>query len=197
MAAIGMSQYLSLNPSVTRNKRILELGSGVGLLGIATSKLDVSHVTMSEFGFSGDVNGGIIESEEKRLVPSALLTNLHFNAELNSCDRERVTIRHIDWYDYLPERNGSVDNSKDGSYDLILGSDLINWEDDVEALIATLRHFMTRSRADAIISMAKDNRRCNPLFLKRLEEEFSTVDTQEYYLQHYDSHVLLLVKLTL
>lgn len=68
-AAVGFSQYLSLNPDVVKGKKILELGAGLGLPGIVASHLGAKSVTLSEFGYDGEVDGPIIEkSDEKRLV---------------------------------------------------------------------------------------------------------------------------------
>ena len=194
MASIGMSQYIAMNPSLVCNKRVLELGSGVGLLGITISKLG-GRVTMSEYGsVNGTVNGQIIVSDEKRLIPSAMLTNLQFNVNLNE-QNDNMDVRHIDWYDYLPEKSTKrLDD--DEHYDLIVGSDLINWEDDVEALIATLKHFMSRG-AIGLLSTQTENRKGLPLFLQRLDEEFNSVETENYYVQHYDTHPMLLIKFAL
>jgi hypothetical protein len=198
MASIALSQYLSMNPSIVQNKRILELGSGVGLLGITISKLGAAHVTMSEYGSEeGVVDGPIIKSynrDDKRLIPSALLTNLQFNANLNH-QQENISIQLIDWYDYLSEEKISLPCSI--TYDLIVGSDLINWEDDIEALIATLQYYMKSQETKVLLSSQIQNRKGLPLFLKRLQEIFPKVETEEFYVQHYETHPILLIKISL
>lgn len=195
MASIALSQYLSMNPSLVQNKRILELGSGVGLLGITISKLGAAHVTMSEYGSEDGVIDGPIKlcNGDKRLIPSALLTNLHFNANLN-LQQEKISIQHIDWYDFLSEEISVPCNHS--LYDLIVGSDLINWEDDVEALIATLQYFMKNHETKALLSSQIQNRKGLPLFLKRLQEKFQHVETEEFYVQHYETHPILLIKIS-
>ena len=83
-----------------------------------------------ETGYEGEVDGEIIEvSGEKRLIPSALLDNLRYNVKLNF-DEDLVRVRHLDWYDYV-NKNKDDGISEDEKYDLIIGSDLINWEDDI------------------------------------------------------------------
>jgi len=196
-AAVGFSQYISLNPDVVKGKKILELGAGLGLPGIVASHLGAKSVTLSEFGYDGEVDGPIIEkSDEKRLLPSALLDNLKFNVRLNksednSCD---IKVRHLDWYDY-------VDNDKpeDGDYNLIIGSDLVNWEDDVGPLISTLQYFLNCNKEEnkAIISLTKANRKALPTFLELIKKEFKTVDVQEQSVVHYEEHPLLLITLTM
>jgi len=70
---------------------------------------------------------------EKRLIPSALLDNLRYNVLLNKDsngnDETPVKVRHLDWYDYVDYDEKQIDEEE--SYDLIIGSDLINWEDDI------------------------------------------------------------------
>lgn len=99
----------------------------------------IALILLSTFNFSGyegEVDGEIIEIQgEKRLIPSALLDNLRYNVLLNSpCSEENtVKVRHLDWYDYVDgsPKLSNENESKDEEYDLIIGSDLINWEDDV------------------------------------------------------------------
>jgi predicted nicotinamide N-methyase len=201
MASIALSQYLSMNPSIVQKKRILELGSGVGLLGITISKLGAAHVTMSEYGSEEGVVDGPIRKlyndDDKRLIPSALLTNLQFNANLN-LQQENISIQRIDWYDYLSEEIISVQCKHNSIiYDLIVGSDLINWEDDIEALIATLQYYMKSHKTKVLLSSQIQNRKGLPLFLKRLQEIFPQVETEEFYVQHYETHPILLIKLSL
>lgn len=185
-----------MNPSLVQNKRILELGSGVGLVGITTSKLGAAHVTMSEYGsVDGVVEGQIMHSiDDKRLIPSAMITNLQFNVNLNH-QQDTIFVQHIDWYDY-PAKKKSTECLYD-SYDLIVGSDLINWEDDVEALIATLQHYMRNKITKALLCSQKENRKGLPLLLKRLQEEFQNMEMEEFCVQHYETHPILLIKFSL
>lgn len=44
-----MSKYLEQYPQYIKGKRIVELGSGTGLLGIAASLLGASHVTLTDY----------------------------------------------------------------------------------------------------------------------------------------------------
>jgi len=104
-AAVAFGQYVALHASLFKGKKILELGAGLGLPGLVASKCG-GHVTLSEFGYNGEVDGEVIEmAGEKRLIPSALLDNLRYNVLLNKDsngnDETPVKVRHLDWYDYV------------------------------------------------------------------------------------------------
>jgi len=84
------------------------------------------------------------------------------------------------------------------SYDLIIGSDLINWEDDIGPLISTLQYFLSmKEGSKAIISLSAENRRGLPKFLENIRKEFKTVDIKEQSVIHFEEHPLILITLTM
>jgi len=195
-----MGQYISLHPYLVKNKRVLELGSGVGLLGLLTAQLGVESITLSEYGrdqgvlidndFESEAINEIITND--RLMPTALISNLRYNVRLNGLT-DKVNVRHIDWYDYLPQKN-HMRSELDSSYDLIIGSDLINWEDDVEALVSTLQYFTELNKCPVLISLQDDNRKGVPVFISQIEKAFpGQVKIPKYSLQHYDLTNLLMI----
>lgn len=200
-AAVAFAQYLASNPSLLEGKRVLELGAGLGLPGLVAAKTTGVHVTLSEFGYEGEVNGRLIEEAgEQRLIPSALLDNLRFNIALNNVTAK---VRHLDWYDYHHDHNGITSSpppstQDDEQYDLLIGSDLVNWEDDVGPLISTLQHFLSATEGSkAIISLSQNNRQALPTFLDLIEHEFVTVDVQNQTVTHFEEYPLLLITLTM
>jgi len=199
-ASIAMGQYIALHPHLVKNKRVLELGSGVGLLGLLTAQLGVESITLSEYGSDKGVlidNDFEIESINEiitndRLMPTALISNLRYNVRLNGLT-DKVNVRHIDWYDYLTQKN-HMRSELDSSYDLIIGSDLINWEDDVEALVSTLQYFTELNKCPVLISLQDDNRKGVPVCISQIEKAFpGQVRTTKYSLQHYDLTNLLMI----
>ena len=56
-AGVGMSLWLSQHAEAVRGKRVLELGSGVGIAGIAAALCGGAHVTLSDYGFAADGGG--------------------------------------------------------------------------------------------------------------------------------------------
>ncbi|BGO94964.1 hypothetical protein NBRC10512_003864 [Rhodotorula toruloides] len=121
--ASSPSTFLPLSPSDERPLRVLELGSGTGLVGLATAKvlqaLDVpARVVLTDGGDE----------------PDTVLANLGENVEANfplaesadSC--VKVDVQRLDWRDYLPASLSSVSlahsHSQAERYDLLLGTDL-------------------------------------------------------------------------
>lgn len=167
----------------------MELGAGVGIPGLFAAKSSAKSVTLTEFGLDGDVDGVILEdNEDKRLLPSALLSNLSYNVDINGLN-DKVTVQHLDWYDYCTPNKSATNND----YDLIIGSDLVNWEDDVIPLIETLKHFSRH--AEALIALSGENRRALPDFLDLIKKEFGVVDVLDASLVHFDEHPILIIRL--
>lgn len=119
--ASSPSTYLPLTPNPGRILRVLELGSGTGLVGLATAKvleaLDVpARVVLSDGGDE----------------PQTVLANLRENVSANLAPPEsaecgvKVDIERLDWRDYLPSSSSysTLDHSQGERHDLILGSDL-------------------------------------------------------------------------
>lgn len=48
-AGIAMCEFLKRNPELVKGKRILELGSGTGIVGLYAAKLGAEHVTLTDF----------------------------------------------------------------------------------------------------------------------------------------------------
>lgn len=44
-----MCEFLKRNPEIVRGKRVLELGSGTGIVGLYAAKLGAKHVTLTDF----------------------------------------------------------------------------------------------------------------------------------------------------
>ncbi|GAA6049597.1 hypothetical protein NBRC10513_005933 [Rhodotorula toruloides] len=117
--ASSPSTFLALSPSNERPLRVLELGSGTGLVGLAAAKvlqaLDVSaRVVLSDGGDE----------------PETVLANLRENVEANfpfadaanSC--VKVDVQRLDWRDYLPSSPLANSHLQEERYDLLLGTDL-------------------------------------------------------------------------
>lgn len=48
-AGLAMCDFLKRNPELVKGKRVLELGSGTGIVGLYTAKLGATHVTLTDF----------------------------------------------------------------------------------------------------------------------------------------------------
>ena len=133
-AAIALSIWLTQNAHVVRRKRVLELGAGTGLSGISAALAGARDVTLSELaelpGAKMQLGGGAAsECSAARLLPN-IDANLMRNGLLPPAARSLA----LDWEecleaDYTPAA---------GSYDVVLGSDLVYEGFNVDALLAAL-----------------------------------------------------------
>ena len=179
------------------------LSRRIGIPGMVASKCGAKSVCLSEFGYEGEVSGPIIEPEGKesqRLLPSALLSNLRYNVELNSCDPEVVTVKHLDWFDFVKDSSTAPPQSiesSDKEFDLIIGSDLVNWEEDVRPLLSTLKYFLANGKTKALLFISVENRKALPTFIDLINHDFAVVETRKIYIMQYDEmKPILLVSLT-
>jgi len=135
-AGVALSLWLSQHAETVRGKHVLELGSGVGISGIAAAACGASYVTLSDY--CGDMGPNLLRRafafEDLMAARRAelLCDNLEGNARLSRvADRcEAIT---LDWHASL--RSGFAPARR---YEAIVGSDIVYNEDDVDALVATI-----------------------------------------------------------
>ncbi|KAL3637851.1 hypothetical protein CASFOL_018299 [Castilleja foliolosa] len=140
----------SLFPS-NRRLRLLELGSGTGLVGIAAAALLSSTVTVTD-------------------LPN-VLPNLRFNAAANSAAVElhggEVKVAALSWGQMEAIDGGGED------YDVILGSDVVYHEHLYEPLIETLRYFLLGRPRKIVFLMAHLKRwKKESAFFKKAKKMF-------------------------
>jgi ETFB lysine methyltransferase len=107
VSSVALAEHLS---GLAAGTRVLELGCGLGLAGIAAARAGAT-VTLTD------------------IDPDALLFAAE-NAELNleAAQRERVTIAPMDWRDPVPQTR----------YDLVIGADIVYERRFFEPLLALL-----------------------------------------------------------
>ena len=99
-ASVVLTRYCLQNKNIFKNKNIIELGTGCGLLGISILKQisDISHYSFSDY-------------------QDSVLDNLKSNIKLNKIKSDgKYDIIKLDWRDY---------DKINLKYDIILGSELI------------------------------------------------------------------------
>lgn len=107
-SALGLAERLAEEPSLIAGKRVLELGAGVGLPGIAAAALGASEVIQTDY------------------QDEALALARH-NAAANGV-QDRIRLRHGDWRSFFT----------DGlPFDVVIGSDLL-YERSLHAPLADL-----------------------------------------------------------
>lgn len=146
---------------VDPEKRILELGSGLGVTGIASMVLG-HNITLTEYD------------------PHAL-NFLKANAQINQC--EPALIQHLDWFQ--PELKGS--------FELIIGSEIIYQEKTVNALGALFEKYLA---PEGKVLIAERVRATNALFFEKMSSQFN-IRAKKHTLRFQEkSEVIILFELT-
>jgi len=168
-SSILFSRFIKKNNNVFKNKKIIELGSGCGLLGISCLMFtDCAHLTFSDYQ----------QSVLDNLLKNISLNNLNHkhnlskenpSAEKNEkllqpnclgCFPDRYSVLNLDWRDY--------DQYKLESFDLVIGSELIYSGGHIEEL-AILINNLLKPDGMALIAMPEKRSMTN-MFLKYLSE---------------------------
>ncbi|CAF1050378.1 unnamed protein product [Adineta ricciae] len=127
-ASIFLGDYLMNRIDLVKNKRVIELGAGSGLLGLALLKYsnDISSYTFTDYS-------------------PMILNLLRQNALLNYSDEQliakSVNIEELDWNHCLTETVNS------DSFDFILAADVVYDPSIIENLVKTIRILLQNNRA--------------------------------------------------
>lgn len=120
-AGVALSNYLVLNPHLIRNKRCLELGSGLGLVGLTAAALGASKVVFTD-----------LESQTR-----IILANINFNRRsVEAC--ECIVATHI-----FGDCCGASYLAETHQVEVVLGSDIGYDLSLLELLNASTQTFAT------------------------------------------------------
>lgn len=127
-AAPLLCEFLHDNAELVQGKRVLELGAGLGLVGILAEKLGATEVVLTD----GDTD---------------TLAQLRENVDSNGC--EKITCPQLRWGHRLPEFV-----SLHGEFDVLLAADIIYVEEIIEPLFDTV---VTLMKDKFLLSYARRN----------------------------------------
>ncbi|KAJ9067345.1 hypothetical protein DSO57_1000257 [Entomophthora muscae] len=148
MFSLMLGQYLLDNPALISGRDVLELGSGVGFLGILTSFLNPASITMTDFN-------------------SSVLQRLTLNVALNRHpSAPKPTISRWDWANVTDAMIGAANPS------LILGADVTYDPEGIDLLVDLLaRTFALRkpNECRAMIACTVRNSDTFSHFLNKLD----------------------------
>ena len=154
-ASIGMSIWLSRNAARFEGKRVLELGSGVGLCGISAKLSGAASVVLSDYG-PASTNKEPLGLEADTL-PSAqqLIGNLAYNQRANSLDGAEdagggMEVMSLDWCHSLEASFVAAER-----FPVVIGTDLIYDQVDAKALAATV---VSHTAADGVCYLMSTQR---------------------------------------
>ncbi|XP_017218884.1 uncharacterized protein LOC108196212 [Daucus carota subsp. sativus] len=135
--------------------RILELGSGTGLVGIAAAAILGAHVTVTDL--------------------SHVIPNLKFNAEANmnavGLNGGKVEVAALGW-GVEKEMEAIKENDE---YDVIMGSDVVYHDHLYNPLLQTLKYFLLgdRTKKEMVFVMSHLKRwKKESVFFKKAKKDF-------------------------
>ena len=161
--AILLAKYLELHADIVQGKRVLELGSGPGFVGIAAGLAGASEVVLTDLQYC------------LPLLEENVQQNL---AAARSSGCERMECRVLDWFD-PPAHLSQLGFASDQAPDVILIADCVWLEELVAPLIQTIQQVL-RLSAEAepkvIISYQQRGRGAHEAFMKGLEDTFDRIE---------------------
>ncbi|KAF1548715.1 Protein N-lysine methyltransferase METTL21A, partial [Eudyptes chrysocome] len=159
-AAVVLCAYLEMGGIDLRDRSVIELGAGTGLLGIVATLLDVllyrlgAHVTITDRAAALE----FLESNVQANLPSEL--------------RPRAVVKELTW-------GKDLGNFPPGAFDFILGADIVYLEETFAELLQTLEYLC--SEQTVILLSCRIRYERDHKFLKMLRSRFSVYEV------HYDS----------
>ncbi|NXU62660.1 MT21A methyltransferase, partial [Horornis vulcanius] len=167
-AAVVLCAYLEMEGIDLRDRSVIELGAGTGLLGIVVTLLGTkepagvralystccAHVTITDRAAALE----FLESNVQANLPPEL--------------RPRAVVKELTW-------GKDLDNFPAGAFDFILGADIVYLEETFVELLQTLEHLC--SERTVILLSCRIRYERDLKFLKMLRERFSVSEV------HYDS----------
>lgn len=181
-SGVALSIWLSINARETvHGRRVLELGSGVGITGIAVLLAGATSAVLSDFIPEGEssarasMQDGTSQDDAARQADT-LLKLLPNNAESSGVEPELVTTMGLDWNQCLDESFQAAEK-----FPVVIGSDLIYEVDTAKALCAAvLKHIAD----DGVLYLMSQTGRPGVAEVHRLLEEAGSLTTQDFVLEN-------------
>ena len=152
---------------------ILELGSGLGLSGMAAAAAAVLHTKdVHEEQLTSRV---VLTDLDDKNIMSLLSKNVQCNlSEIKDCGALSVTVQPCDWFNVSNARVNADNNSQPrgptGAFNLIVGSALIYIPDHAVACAETVSHYLSESKSSQAVIIQLPDRVGFDQFLCRCRE---------------------------
>ncbi|KAL0571983.1 hypothetical protein V5O48_009985 [Marasmius crinis-equi] len=167
-ASLRLAEYLIVHPELIRNKRILELGSGIGFLGIVVAILQQQLGGVSPLWLT-DVNEEVLSQCRQNVSLECNLSSKHLE----------VHYRTLDWFDALEDdREGLRTFIQECEPEIVLGADIVfdpTLIDPLAALLFQILHKTDRRRI-AIIALTVRNEETYQSFLSAVQGHGMTIE---------------------
>ncbi|XP_051479063.1 protein N-lysine methyltransferase METTL21A isoform X2 [Apus apus] len=159
LLAVVLCTFLESGGIDLRDRSVIELGAGTGLLGIVATLLG-ARVTITDRAVALE----FLESNVQANLPSAL--------------RPRAVVKELTW-------GKDLDNFPPGAFDFILGADIVYLEETFAELLQTLEHLC--SERTVILLSCRIRYERDHKFLKMLGGRFSVYEV--HYDSSKDVHI--------
>ncbi|NXS60012.1 MT21A methyltransferase, partial [Brachypteracias leptosomus] len=175
-AAVVLCAYLEIGGIDLQDRSVIELGAGTGLLGIVATLLGKGFffclltLTVCLRHMLLYCLGARVTITDRAAALEFLESNVHAN--LPSELRPRAVVKELTW-------GKDLGNFTPGSFDFILGADIVYLEETFAELLQTLEHLC--SEKTVILLSCRIRYERDHKFLKMLRGRFSVYEV------HYDS----------
>ncbi|EGC35623.1 hypothetical protein DICPUDRAFT_87776 [Dictyostelium purpureum] len=126
ISAQVLSQFIIKNIEEYKDKKVLEVGSGVGVCGLFLAKLGCNDITLT------DNNEIVLELLDRNCIESTQ-------------DGYGCKCMKLDWGDKTDIENCLVSTSDSNGYDVIMGSDIVYWRIGIEPLFITVSQLLKQN----------------------------------------------------
>jgi len=160
--ALLLAKYMELHVDVVKGRRVLELGSGPGFVGIAAGLAGASEVVLTDLQYC------------MPLMKENALRNMDA-AKASGC--QRIECRVLDWYD-PPTDISQLGFASDQAPDVILIADCVWLEELVAPLILTMQQILrlcAPKPPQVIISYQRRGKGAHDAFMSGLQDTFGTI----------------------
>ncbi|EGC35383.1 hypothetical protein DICPUDRAFT_152320 [Dictyostelium purpureum] len=128
-----LSQFISKYNDQFKNKNVVELGSGVGLCGLVSSKY--SNFTL------------FTDGDEKSLP--LLQDNVEANKDLYKDSKNKPNVERLFWGKTDTLEKFKEQYQSKFEFDIVIGSDLIYVDDSIEPLFYTVDSILSKSQSNS------------------------------------------------
>ncbi|NWI43437.1 MT21A methyltransferase, partial [Picathartes gymnocephalus] len=170
-AAVVLCAYLEMEDIDLRDRSVIELGAGTGLLGIVVTLLGKGFfVAFVSVSCVLSPLGARVTITDRAAALEFLESNVQANLPPEL--RPRAVVKELTW-------GKDLDNFPPGAFDLVLGADIVYLEETFAELLQTLEHLC--SERTVILLSCRIRYERDLKFLKMLRDRFSVSEV------HYDS----------
>ncbi|NXP24478.1 MT21A methyltransferase, partial [Scytalopus superciliaris] len=173
-AAVVLCAYLEMEGIDLRDRSVIELGAGTGLLGIVATLLGAFYMLYLRAVCLSHVLLCCLGARVTMTDREAALEFLESNVQANlpSELRPRAVVKELTW-------GKDLDNFPPGAFDFVLGADIVYLEETFAELLQTLEHLCSGQTVILLACRIRYER--DHKFLKMLRDRFSVHEV------HYDS----------